>query len=179
METKQAAQAPEIKVHVFERAGLGKAPYTFKGAGREIFQAIPGDPSCPIQPGTSCDYCGQGIMDVFHLASADGRRFKVGSDCINRAGDRGLKRAIAPAIRKAQHARDDARVAKAAAELDGVREALRAQPHPYLFMAAKGSTLLDFVEWNLGHAGRSGKVKAARAIEIVSKAAAALAEVSK
>lgn len=77
-------------MHRFERVGLGKAPFTVKGFGREVFQAIPGDPSCPIQPGTSCDYCGTGIMDVAYIESADGKRFKVGCDCVAKAGDAGL-----------------------------------------------------------------------------------------
>lgn len=77
-------------IHRFERAGMGKAPFTVVGFGREIFQAIPGDPSCPIQPGTSCDYCGTGIMDVAYIESADGKRSKVGCDCVQKAGDGGL-----------------------------------------------------------------------------------------
>ena len=35
-----ATQFPTV--HVFERAGLGRAPFRFTGAGREVFQAVPG-----------------------------------------------------------------------------------------------------------------------------------------
>jgi hypothetical protein len=171
MEIAMTATKTDTKTHVFERAGLGLAPYKFIGYSREIFQAVPGDPNCPIQPGSSCDYCGQGIMDVFRLRSRDGRTFKVGCDCINKAGDKGLKREIAPAVREQQHKRDDARIAAAKALLtDDVKAALSAQPHPYKFMADRGATLLDMVTWNMDHAGRAGKIKASRIIERATEA---------
>jgi hypothetical protein len=81
-------------VHKFERRGLGKAPFSVIGYGREVFQAIPGDPNCPLQPGTSCDYCGTGIMDVAYIRSSDGKEFKVGCDCVAKTGDAGLTRCI-------------------------------------------------------------------------------------
>lgn len=81
-------------MHRFERAGLGKAPFQVRGFGREVYQAIPGDPSCPLQPGTSCDYCGTGIMDVAYIESADGKRFKVGCDCVAKVGDSQLLKEI-------------------------------------------------------------------------------------
>lgn len=91
-------------VHCFERRGLGKAPFRVVGYGREVFQAIPGDPACPLQPGTCCDYCGQGIMDVAYIEASDGKRFKVGCDCVARVGDAGLVRSIkaSPQYRRLQ-----------------------------------------------------------------------------
>ncbi len=44
--------------HVFERAGLGLAPFRFVGMEEKTFQACPG---APIQAGSSCDYCGTGM----------------------------------------------------------------------------------------------------------------------
>lgn len=81
-------------MHRFERVGLGKAPFRVTGFGRFVFQAVPGDPNCPIQPGTSCDYCGTGIMDAAIVTSADGKKFKVGCDCVAKVGDGGLLNAI-------------------------------------------------------------------------------------
>lgn len=81
-------------IHRFERCGLGKAPFRVTGFGRHVFQAIPGDPSCPLQPGTSCDYCGTGCMDVANVTSSDGKHFKVGLDCAAKVGDAGLVAAI-------------------------------------------------------------------------------------
>lgn len=77
--------------HPWERAGLGQAPYKFLGASREVYQAIPGDPNCPLQPAGSCDFCGQAIWDQCRFESADGKRFKVGCDCAGRANEGGKK----------------------------------------------------------------------------------------
>src|SRR5215472_10998468 len=82
--------AAKIGQHVFERAGFGKRPYTLVGFHTAKFQVAP---DAPVLPGSSCDYCSQAIMYVCELQSSDGRTFKVGCDCIERAGDRGLIRA--------------------------------------------------------------------------------------
>lgn len=79
------------KVHVFEQAGLGKAPFRCIGFGVETYQACPG---APVQPGTCCDFCGNGIMNVFRVRGADGRVFKVGCDCVAKTGDAGLRREV-------------------------------------------------------------------------------------
>jgi hypothetical protein len=84
------------KVHPFERAGLGVAPFRFVGTYESKFQAVPGDPSCPVLPGSSCDYCGQGIMLVCTIEDANGKRFKVGCDCCRKTND---KRLVAAAER--------------------------------------------------------------------------------
>lgn len=82
--------AAEVGVHVFERAGLGRAPFKVVGSFELKWQAHPG---APIQPGGSCDYCGQGIMYAAAIRSADGKQFKVGCDCVARTGDAGLLKA--------------------------------------------------------------------------------------
>ncbi|HWN84097.1 MAG TPA: hypothetical protein VNN99_03065 [Vicinamibacterales bacterium] len=66
-------------MHPFEEAGFGRAPYALDGVTRNWFTAGPGDPG---KPGGSCDYCGTGIAYEYWVRSADGRRFKVGCDCI-------------------------------------------------------------------------------------------------
>ena len=158
-------------VHVFERAGLGRAPYTLTAVEYLRFQACPG---APWRSGASCDYCGTGIVETCWLLSADGRRFKVGNDCIRRAGDRGLRRAIDadPTVRaarraraQAQVARDVARIARAVDALSAVRSQLAALPHPNAALAGQGRTLTDWCEWMLAHAGRAGKLRVARLIE--------------
>ena len=73
------------KIHPWQRAGLGIAPFRYVGYELSVYQAVPGDPNCPLQPGTSCDYCGQGIMHVCRIEDADGKRFKVGCDCVKKA----------------------------------------------------------------------------------------------
>lgn len=108
--------------HKFERRGLGKAPFRVIGYGREVFQAIPGDSSCPLQPGTSCDYCGTGIMDVAYVKSSDGKEFKVGCDCVAKVGDAGLLNAIkrSPEFRRFQRDKRCALDARKSAEIDAI-----------------------------------------------------------
>jgi hypothetical protein len=161
-EAMDTMTATTAKVHVFERRGLGLAPFRFVGMKENWFVAAPG---VPKKPGSSCDYCGTAIAFECWVSSSDGKRFKVGNECINKSGDSGLRRAVAPAVKKINNVKADARIAVAIASLDSARSALEALPHPYLFMAAKGHTALSFVEYNLKFGGRSGKTKAARMIE--------------
>jgi hypothetical protein len=76
--------------HCFERAGLGLAPFRVTGFYTSKYCAAPG---APILPGTSCDYCGTGIMYVCEITDRNGTHFKVGCDCVGRTGDAGLIKA--------------------------------------------------------------------------------------
>ena len=88
---KQKTDNPaEVGMHVFEKAGLGKAPFKLIGFSECIFKPAP---DVPARPGTSCDYCGTGIMTVCHIRGADGKQFKVGCNCVEKTGDAGLIRA--------------------------------------------------------------------------------------
>jgi hypothetical protein len=87
----------ETRVHKFETAGLGKAPYAILGVSEMKFQACQG---APIQAGGSCDYCAAAIMYAVRLRSADGKTFKVGCDCAESIGDAGLKRVVSDWQRK-------------------------------------------------------------------------------
>lgn len=57
-------------LHPFEQAGLGVSPFACSKVttGQE----------------TACAYCGTRIKYAFHIASADGRTFVVGSDCVEK-----------------------------------------------------------------------------------------------
>jgi hypothetical protein len=71
-------------VHPFERAKLGLAPFRCTRVTVEKYQACHG---APIQPGTSCDFCGTGIMYAYWIKGSDERpEFKVGCDCVARTG---------------------------------------------------------------------------------------------
>lgn len=67
----QPVEATRAKLHPFERAGLGLAPFraTHCTAGE-----------------ATCAYCGHGLKYLFHVESGDGKKFIVGSDCVERAG---------------------------------------------------------------------------------------------
>jgi hypothetical protein len=158
-------------VHRFELAGLGKAPFHFTGAATEkTYCARPG---APVQPGSTCDYCGTCIRYEFWVRSADGREFKTGCDCIHKTGDAGLIQQISTAERKLRDAKNAAararkadrlaeRIEVARGMLPAIRSKLAEQPHPNSYYAAAGKSLLDYVTWCLDN--RAGD-KAASVIE--------------
>lgn len=87
-------------IHAFEKAGLGFAPFHCVGvasipspslaaanptAYNNALAMLPRDIGCG-----SCQFCGTGIMHNYIIRDRDGRRFVVGSECVNRTGDAGL-----------------------------------------------------------------------------------------
>lgn len=148
-------------MHPFEEADFGLAPFRFEGVTRNWFTAYPGDPG---KPGGSCDYCGQGIANEFWVRSSDGRRFKVGCDCIEKlakanntafTGDRLLY----DAQMAKRRLESDRRSSKAAEKRLAAHEAWAlwytkarkasacAVPHP----AIKGLTLAHYIAWMTDH----------------------------
>ena len=169
----------ENLIHKFEAANLGRAPFRIVGVSirkgpMPVLDAkgnrIPGmTVGSPWQPMGMCDYCGECLVECWIVADADGKKFIVGSTCAEKVGDEGLRKGMAPHKRRIKHERDDKRIA-AAVELlwedAQVRDALKAQGHPD---GREFETLLDWCEFQVGNAGRSGKVKAARKIEAAAK----------
>lgn len=96
---------PAKAVHAFERAGLGKAPFVCVGRSVELF-TIPG--TGIIKSGTSCDYCGTAIANTFWILSSDGRKFKVGCDCVRKTADQGLIKEVKKLDKKAKKEKRDA-----------------------------------------------------------------------
>lgn len=162
-------------VHKFQAADLGLAPFTFTGeVTTKVYCACPG---APVQPGSTCDYCGTCIKNEFWVRSADGRTFKVGCDCIRKTGDAGLIQQISAAERKLRDQknaaarqrkweRTAARIEAAKQTLPSVRHVLAGEPHPVPHHAANGLTKLDYVNWLLDN--NYGE-KAAFAIEQAAK----------
>ena len=104
--------------HVFTLSGLGQAPFRFLGVNENAFRL----PDGTTKAGGTCDHCGTGIRWEFNLLSADGTRSKVGSDCIRKAGDRGLINiAKAEQNRRRREAAAAKREAAWAAKMDAQR----------------------------------------------------------
>lgn len=174
MATNATQPVAAAKIHKFESAGLGLAPYRYVGCERTVVVLGIG-PDASTRPGATCDFCGTAISTSFYLVSADERRFKVGCDCIAKAGDEGLVRKIAADVRKMESdkraARDAKRNATAlarAAELFANPEVcakLAAMPHPQAWRAEKGETMLDSMKWLIDHAGTQTRVNTIKAIE--------------
>ena len=70
--------------HPFEKAGLGKAPFSCTGVSENVF-ALPDGTS---KAGGCCDYCGTGIRWEFWIKGsvAGSKQFKVGCDCVAKTG---------------------------------------------------------------------------------------------
>ena len=122
-------------MHIFEAAGLGKAPYTLIGQATG---------------GTQCDYCGTHLIHQFHLKSADGKTFVVGCDCVEKTGDRVLigKVRRGQSLRKAAAKYTPLEIARREllALITQNLSRLQAIPHPTSWKAEKGET---FADWGL------------------------------
>lgn len=167
--TTNTAACTVAAIHPFERANLGKAPFRCTGSYESRYQACWG---APIQPGSSCDYCGQGIMTVFTIKSADGKTFKVGCDCVAKTARECAKtdlerdaRKVVDAVNKlktaAANARKDAKIAEALASL----EANASRLDVFVEIAGKKRNAYDYLRWMFANAGRAGKLRACKVLE--------------
>ena len=146
------------KIHAFEKAGLGKAPFRIIGYERKTYQSHPG---APVQVGGSCDYCSTGIIDTFWVKSVDGKEFKVGSSCINKCGDSGLKSSIkkyASKIRKEKE-QDKINAGLLLLEDSEMIKKLESIPHSKEWLSAQGKTKYDEIKWYFDNAGNRGKLQ--------------------
>ena len=73
-------------IHIFEQAGLGKAPFQFV----DYFE----------KKGGFCDYCSHPITRHYGVRGVDGATFYVGSECIFKHGDEGLIDTVKQKIRE-------------------------------------------------------------------------------
>jgi hypothetical protein len=171
-------------MHVFEAAGLGKAPYKFLGIQKRTYQA---HYSAPVQPGASCMFCSTGIVYLFWLRSTDNKTFFVGSDCIMKSGDAGLKAIIDPHVkaheREMRVERENQYISefnkfvattgywtrpmlwgKVRDESKGVNASgltLYAAngPHPNSYFTSKGKTLADYMKYVYDGSGQSARAR--------------------
>jgi len=150
------------KIHVFETVGLGQAPFKFVGyyvdRGRsytspEGFTVTIGAPG---QPTGTCDYCGTSIANCFRIQSADGKTFVVGSECVMKTGDAGLKAEVNKVKAEITREKQDKAIAENWLWVEENRQALALRPYGKY-------TLLESIEWFYKNAGRSGKINIIRA----------------
>jgi hypothetical protein len=141
-------------IHVFERAGLGPAPYTFLGV--------------QVHP-TGCQYCGTAISYMFWLRAANGKKFYVGSDCIFKSGDAGMRRIVEPIVKehekKLREEREKDYILRFTNYLQAhpdYWQAANPGPHPYSWHARNGKTMGDYKKFIYEHAGRTKRATVAR-----------------
>lgn len=168
-------------LHLFEKAGLGKAPFRVMGVSNKVGpirhekNGITYEVGSPGQPMGCCEYCGQGIKECWSIKSSDGNVFDVGCECVTKTGDAGLtnvvnahKAKINREKRKDKGNRDREFVDETLADASAAAR-LAAMPHPRAAINADyfGSlTALDyaaFMRKNSGNAGLGRLVKWLRA----------------
>jgi len=174
----------DIREHRFETAGLGKAPFRYVGfrerRGPEkildangVWQGL--ECGAPGQPMGTCKFCGQGIAICCEIVSADGKRFIVGSDCVEKTGDAGLRKVktdVAKFKREQTVAREKVRISQLAARLVDdlpLRAKLDSMQHPQKWGQDQGLSLFDSIVWFMDNAGHSGKMKMVRLVAKLEK----------
>ncbi len=153
------------KVHVFESAGLGKAPFTWVGYHEERggkvteINGVTVTVGAPGQPLGTCAFCGTGIAICCEIVSADGKSFVVGSDCVLKTGDKGLKVQVDEMKATMNRKKQDATIAANLQWVEQNREKLAALPYGKY-------SLLESIEWFYKNAGRFGKLRIVKAAKI-------------
>lgn len=160
-----------VRVHKFQAAGLGLAPFKFVGMSINLFNNGDGT----TKPGGSCDYCGSSIVNEFHVRSSDGREFKVGCDCINKVGDEGLIKAYktSPEFRKIQAVKRAVKATAVTAELRALIDAnsalLASKPHSSGYtdrQTGQPLTALDQYNWYFNNCGASGRASTLKGLKL-------------
>jgi hypothetical protein len=169
------------KIHPWEDAGLGLAPFRCLGVERRIgpikyqdpkYPGITTEIGSPGQPMGTCDFCGQGIADCYIIVSKDGKKFVVGSDCVRRTYQEAetelpatVRKAIADNAREKREAKAQAKRDKLRAIMERLREQAKAAlaADPALFTteahpAIPSKTLRDYYEWMLFYAGDERRI---------------------
>lgn len=181
MTNSNSVESPSL-VHPFERAGLGKAPFKFLGLAQQ--DRIYGEVilnraeyertgiALTTTPGGTCAYCGTAIKVLCQILSADGKRFHVGCDCVEKTGDKRIATAVKLATRKIDRAKRASKAAAIETEIatlladDATRAKLAAivLPNHYAPMAC---TQLERAEWLLPRCGATGKAKLLKHLKAV------------
>lgn len=146
--------------HKFELSGFGKAPFMVVGHEVSVYVACPG---APAQPGSSCDYCGNGIQNVFWILSSDNKKFKVGSECVRKTGDKGLvnhvKRVEAKLNTQKRKTRSASKIQEGWEVMKKVIADQARNPHPNSYYASQGKTNADYLQFMWDNSGDAGKLK--------------------
>jgi hypothetical protein len=109
-------------IHIFEKAGLGLAPFKFlyvwSMPSVSLLEANPEAYKNAMESAEKfnkggCALCGHYIVGHYVIRSADNKIFAVGSECVNKTGDAGLISNV-KAAKKAKNA--EIRAAKLASE---------------------------------------------------------------
>jgi hypothetical protein len=105
-------------MHAFELARLGMAPFRCEGVveipSPSLAEANPSAYNAALAalpPGIGCGtcaFCGHPLRYNYIIESADGHRFVVGSECVNKTGDAGLVNMVKREKRRAAREKKEA-----------------------------------------------------------------------
>ena len=175
MKNENMTEATET--HVFEKAGLGKAPFKYIGFSELSERRVTDAQGFThhIAAGGSCDYCGAAIHYAMWIQDANGKRFKVGCDCVEKTGAKGIKKHVAAAkkqqakaAREKAKAKEVVRIAAAQENYKMHRNIFVSELHPKRLIdraTCRPLSLYDYFNWIFANAGHTGKLKATRQIE--------------
>ena len=165
----------DTMIHAFESAGLGRAPFrladienTAAGGSMRRLGTDASGVEFWTTPGGTCAYCGKDIIVLCTVVDADGKRFHVGTSCVAKTGDAGLKKVVRKFQTEQRKTRERARIDAACVatmyRID-LRAALASNPHPIAWRAEQGDTELDWAEWMFNCAGNAGRMRVVRVVE--------------
>jgi hypothetical protein len=159
----------ETTQHPFEKAGLGKAPFRYVGIdaqdlmyGQAILNRAEYEKTgiaVTTKPGGSCAYCGNYIVNMYNVLSSDGRKFHVGSECVNKTNDAklidGARKDKNAMLTKRRQTKAKTSKADAQSWYDSpaIVAWLVSQAHPSAFYAGQGKTLRDYYDFILRACG--------------------------
>lgn len=171
-----ANTVPAARLHRFQEAGLGLAPFACIGVEERrgpITLADGTRSGAPGQPMGTCAYCGTGIAECFCIQSSDGRLFIVGCECVKKTGDSGLRVVVEEhikTIRRQQRARRQEVKLQAARDRmndPATQSDLKALPHPHAGLAADGKTAFDYITYIWDVSGSSGRARIGLCIDSI------------
>ncbi len=148
----------DTKIHVFEAAGLGKAPFTFvsmyemRGPIRTELNGVVCEVGYQGQPMGTCAYCNNGIANCYQIKDSEGKTFIVGSECVMKTGDNGLRAKVNEVKAAARHEKEDTFISDGMKWAEDNAEALKLIQHGRY-------TLYESIQWYMKNAGRAGKMR--------------------
>ena len=173
--TETKTMTTPAPLHVFETAGLGKAPFKYNGTFEDVGPKDLGNgltSGYPGQPMGCCAYCNTSIRYCSQITSADGNVFLVGSECVSKTGDKGLKKLVAKDVRARAKAREAVRIEALEERLVNDAELigwLESRPASQQWAADKGQTMMDTILWRMKNSGHAGRLRTVRLIAALEK----------
>lgn len=144
------------KVHPFEKAGLGQAPFRCIGLwsmpSKSVLEQNPEAYNMAMASGPKglakgcCDYCGTGILHHYIIQDKTGHKFVVGSECVFKTADSGLIYEIKIIEKQARQAKNaEKRAAEAETRRVAREEKVNATKAEWIAATPDAQDILNFL----------------------------------